>query len=627
MRLLLAGLLPLVLAAPAAAADITVTSRVEAVVLNDGRCSLREAITAASTNAASGTAPGECASGETALDVVHLGAGTYTLTGDARDDANAGGDLDVIGGALELRGAGRDVTTISADRVDRVVDVVGPDAVVTISGLTLTDGRAPNGTASELPEPGGGIRSAGTLTVRDSAIAGNRAGNGAPGDPAGIAGGGSGAHGGGVYATGAIAVIGSRVTGNAAGDGGRGADAVNGGGGGAGGDGGGINAGELTLERSTVAGNRAGAGGRGGFGFATRGGHGGGGGWGGGVFAAVATITGTLLSGNEAGHGGGGGEGGVGAGGIPGSGGDGGHGGNLLAGAAAEVVSSTLIDGVSGTGGPPAPFPFGGAHGDPGAGSAVRGTATLTRSILGGTCARNVTDGGQNVSAAVDCPGAVGDLRLDGFAPGAGSPAIDAATTCPDADLAGTSRPQGVACDIGAYEVRVVDATVAPAALAFDPLTVGTGPATLTVRATNPGLAGLLPALAVRGADFTLASHTCGAVLATACDVAVAFAPSQAGTRSGTLSVAGRTVALTGTGLAPPPPPPAAVRQCVVPRLKGRTLVAAARALQQANCRLGTVTRRGRGRRGRVRSFSPKAGTSLPAGTTVRLVLNRRPRR
>jgi beta-lactam-binding protein with PASTA domain len=105
----------------------------------------------------------------------------------------------------------------------------------------------------------------------------------------------------------------------------------------------------------------------------------------------------------------------------------------------------------------------------------------------------------------------------------------------------------------------------------------------------------------------------------------VRFAPVATGSRAGTLRIGGDVIALTGAG-AGAGAPQATVR-CVVPRLKGRTLRGARRALQQANCKLGNVTRRGRGRRGRVRSFSPKAGTSLPAGTTVRLVLNRRPRR
>ena len=112
------------------------------------------------------------------------------------------------------------------------------------------------------------------------------------------------------------------------------------------------------------------------------------------------------------------------------------------------------------------------------------------------------------------------------------------------------------------------------------------------------------------------------------------FTPSVAGAREGTLELADRTVALTGTGDDAPPQtqsqpqaPATPAKKCVVPKLKGKTVAAARRALAAANCKLGKVTRRGRGRPGRVRSFSPKAGTSLPAGATVPVVVSRRPRR
>jgi CSLREA domain-containing protein len=63
-------LLTLVLAAPASAADITVTTRLD-TVSGDGRCSLREAVTAANTN----TAAGGCPAGGLERDVILLGDG------------------------------------------------------------------------------------------------------------------------------------------------------------------------------------------------------------------------------------------------------------------------------------------------------------------------------------------------------------------------------------------------------------------------------------------------------------------------------------------------------------------------------------------------------------------------
>ncbi|HEX8085956.1 MAG TPA: PASTA domain-containing protein [Solirubrobacteraceae bacterium] len=59
-----------------------------------------------------------------------------------------------------------------------------------------------------------------------------------------------------------------------------------------------------------------------------------------------------------------------------------------------------------------------------------------------------------------------------------------------------------------------------------------------------------------------------------------------------------------------------AARSCVVPRLRGLSLAQARRRLAAANCRLGRV--RGR-RRGRVRSQSPRAASVRPAGTKVRV--------
>ena len=111
------------------------------------------------------------------------------------------------------------------------------------------------------------------------------------------------------------------------------------------------------------------------------------------------------------------------------------------------------------------------------------------------------------------------------------------------------------------------------------------------------------------GPDFTIAAESCPDLLpgGASCAVTVAFAPASAGARAGTLRLGGRAVDLTGTGVAPGVAP--AAKQCVVPKLKGRTVAAARRALVAANCRLGKVTRRGRGRPGRIRALKPKAGT------------------
>jgi len=65
---------------------------------------------------------------------------------------------------------------------------------------------------------------------------------------------------------------------------------------------------------------------------------------------------------------------------------------------------------------------------------------------------------------------------------------------------------------------------------------------------------------------------------------------------------------------------------CVVPKLKGKTVAAAKRALKAANCRAGSVTRRKAraSKRGRVLGQSPAAGTKLASGGKVALVVGKR---
>ena len=63
---------------------------------------------------------------------------------------------------------------------------------------------------------------------------------------------------------------------------------------------------------------------------------------------------------------------------------------------------------------------------------------------------------------------------------------------------------------------------------------------------------------------------------------------------------------------------------CTVPRLRGRTVASARRVLRRAKCRLGSVRPRNSPRRAVVRSQSPAAGTTVPAGTRVAVVLRRK---
>jgi hypothetical protein len=63
---------------------------------------------------------------------------------------------------------------------------------------------------------------------------------------------------------------------------------------------------------------------------------------------------------------------------------------------------------------------------------------------------------------------------------------------------------------------------------------------------------------------------------------------------------------------------------CVVPKLKGKTLTAAETALNKAQCALGNVTKKtSAGPVGIVLSQKPKAGTDLPSGSKVAVVVSK----
>jgi subtilisin family serine protease len=80
--------------------------------------------------------------------------------------------------------------------------------------------------------------------------------------------------------------------------------------------------------------------------------------------------------------------------------------------------------------------------------------------------------------------------------------------------------------------------------------------------------------------------------------------------------------------IAPVAPPPA----CKVPKLKGKTLAQATKALKSAHCRVGSITKP-RKRKGHklpplvVASSSPKAGRLLANGAKVKLTLAPKPKK
>ena len=117
-------------------------------------------------------------------NTINLNAGTYklSLTGGNEDKA-ATGDLDITGETrLTIQGAGASKTIIDAQQIDRVFQIVGPDARVTFRNLTITGGKLlanSNVAGGFFYLQGGGILNSGGnvtldgVTVRNNSVSAN----------------------------------------------------------------------------------------------------------------------------------------------------------------------------------------------------------------------------------------------------------------------------------------------------------------------------------------------------------------------------------------------------------------------------------------------------------------------
>ncbi len=420
-------------ASPGATLTVDITADVQDASPGDGvcataegHCSLRAAIQ--ETNALAGA------------DSITLPAGTYALTIDGTgEDAAATGDLDITDD-LTIVGSGADATIIDGNAIDRVLHVIG-DRAVEVTGLTVRGGggsqtdrgsgiRNDEGTLTldrvvvshnVAPTPGsegGGVFNAGTLTVSRSSIIENAVGQ----------------EGGGIYSSGTLTVTESSISNNTA-SGLGGCGIVN-------------HMGNLEITSSTLSGNTD----AGGLGF------------GGGIYnyAGTATLTNTTVSGNH-----------------PTS--PYGHGGGI-----ANLTASVYCIPED----PCPPISWGGVltlknvtisnnsaiENGGGIFNELGSTVTLRNTIVadnatGGDCSGSMSSGGHNLDSDGSCnlggpgdlPGTdpqLGALNDNGgstqtHALLAGSPAIDAGSDdCPppNTDQRGVARPQGVSCDIGAYE-------------------------------------------------------------------------------------------------------------------------------------------------------------------------------
>jgi hypothetical protein len=483
---------------PVAGAQATIT------VANDndsGAGSLRQAIS-------------DAVSGETIV----VPPGTYTLTS---------GEL-AIAKSVTISGDGAADTTVRAGGAFRVFHTSGAGNAITISAITISDGHPlePAG----IVEGGGVWNPDAKLTLSEVIVTNNHADtDGAAGQAGGIAAGGAIAN-----DSGTLTLLRSQVTGNTAsalGGSGTGGS-TNGLPGGIVSGGGLMDTGPLTVTDTTFADNAAIA--TGGQGAPSKNGGPGGITKAGGAFIETtlpASVSSSTFTGNVADT----------SGGIPGSGGSavlGGisQGGGLFVTAANTAIALTNLTVTASVAHSTGLAQGGGLY----AAAAGSGKVSLTNDTLASNTASGPAEAiGGNLNASVgvqsentifsegvatagqeNCssPGtslghnledttpsqcglstALGDriginpllgpLQSNGgptqtMALLIGSPAIDAGESsgCPVTDQRGLGRPQGAACDIGAYEVAPGAVTTAPASA------ISTTSATLGGSATNPDL-------------------------------------------------------------------------------------------------------------------------------------------
>jgi CSLREA domain-containing protein len=190
-------------------ASITVNSLQDTVNSSDGKCTLREAITAANTDTSSGGVTGECIAG-TGFDMIDFDpsvTGTITLTGTQL----------AITSDLQIIGPGAHMLTVSGNYASRVFQTSA--GLVQLIGLTISNGRAVGAT-------GGGITNSGTLSIVNCIVTNNSAG----------------ANGGGVFSNNTLTISSSTINDNSS-------DV----------QGGGLRfLGTATITNSTISGNSAG---------------------------------------------------------------------------------------------------------------------------------------------------------------------------------------------------------------------------------------------------------------------------------------------------------------------------------------------------------------------------------
>lgn len=191
----------LLIPATTRAATITVTTTADTTA-NDGQCSLREAIVAANTNAASGAAAGECPAGsERVPDIVVLTRTTYDLTNSVPDATWGATGLPTVTSAITIQGNG--ATIRRASGVFRIARV-DTGGTLTLDRVTIRDGRV--GNAGSANGYGAGLLNLGTLSLTNRTVVRNNAIR--------LNGSAWWGSGGGIYSSGTLTVTGSTISHN-----------------------------------------------------------------------------------------------------------------------------------------------------------------------------------------------------------------------------------------------------------------------------------------------------------------------------------------------------------------------------------------------------------------------------
>jgi hypothetical protein len=178
-----------------------------------------------------------------------------------------------------------------------------------------------------------------------------------------------------------------------------------------------------------------------------------------------------------------------------------------------------------------------------------------------------------------------------------------------------------------AVQCRVTAANIAGTSVAASAAVVPPKPPAPPVNTVRPSFTGLLRTgqkLTCAPGTFTGATTSALSWLRNGSPIGGASAAAYTLTVADVGKAIQCRVTATGSGgsVVAESAPKVPAKACIVPRLVGKTLAAARRALTRANCALGkTKTRKSRRKPGTVLASSPPKGRNLPARTNVALTL------